>query len=88
MQQLNFTVISNQFMVTAKEHSPCIWNMLYDLCEIRTKVTKLNQIRDRERLSENYTVQQFFSLPYYSLSTRHIISRYQGISDDVVVKMY
>jgi len=56
MQQLNFTVISDQFMVTAKEHSPCIWNMLYDVCAIRTKVTKLNQIRDRERLSENYTL--------------------------------
>ena len=72
MQQLNFTVISDQFMVTAKEHSPCIWNMLYDVCEIRTKVTKLNQIRDRERLSETYTAVLLSTILFFKHSAHYM----------------
>ena len=69
MQQLNFTVISDQFMVTAKEHSPCIWNMLYDVCAIRTKVTKLNQIRDWDRLSEIYTAVLLSTILFFKHGT-------------------
>ena len=73
------TVTSDQLVVAGKEHSPCIWNMLYTACSINTKFATQRQILDRNRLSETYTAVLLSTILFFKHGTYVVKKVYVSI---------